>query len=387
MNPIVRHFLPSVVRGVYRFDDGFSDLRDDQGFQEFVKDKQRFLPLDMRNAILGRTQIETNLGREQRRRSLSADEMQSQHVAARRAKTFFSKHPYFDNALAGNRLQESQNYLEIQFVKRILARLLNKEGLCHVCPQHGVGRYRLDFAIEGATNKFALEVDGFGKFQYRQELDEFTQRQNFITRQGWRVLRYTYGQVMKTTDVTLRELHSLLKTDPKLGSLLAVEPRADFDGDLFSEEPRPSAIDLVNDFYRTQDCFVDALLTASQPANFVLVRDNFELGFPFVAAAISALYDFLDAVAGLVETEFALPIVRLAGQQLPEDWSVSFHPLVSTVEDESGTELELDSATVRLCASSVPTPPRIARDVRFRKDLSVDAIQQRLEYFTRSIFE
>ncbi|MBI4028097.1 MAG: hypothetical protein HY360_24145 [Verrucomicrobia bacterium] len=29
MNPIVRHFLPSVVRGVYRYDDELGKIEDD----------------------------------------------------------------------------------------------------------------------------------------------------------------------------------------------------------------------------------------------------------------------------------------------------------------------------------------------------------------------
>lgn len=395
MNPLVRHFLPSVVRGVYRFDDGFFDVRDDRGYQQFVNDKLRFLPPDPRKEILARFPVSNNFHSGRRQRTLPTDLLESPQATAPRAKAFFRRHQYFHNALADDRLagdrqlQEAANYLEIQFVKRILARLLNEEGLHAVHPQRRVGRYSLDFAIEG-TNKLALEVDGFAKFRTRPELDDFTKRQNFITQQGWRVLRYTYGQVMKTPEVTLRELHDVLRADPQLRRLLTIQPYADYQASLFPEEAGQSVIDLVNDFYRTQDCFVGTLLTAPQFGNVVLVRDNFGFGFPFVAAAISALYEFLDAVEGIVETAFDLPMVRVSGEQFPGDWSVPFHPLVAVAEDEAETALTpltLDSGAVRLGASSVLTPPATAGDVRFRRDLSLDAIQMRLSFFTRNVFE
>jgi len=50
VNPIIRHFLPSVIRGVYRFDDGFSQVKDESDFQDFVEDELRFLPGDMADA-------------------------------------------------------------------------------------------------------------------------------------------------------------------------------------------------------------------------------------------------------------------------------------------------------------------------------------------------
>jgi very-short-patch-repair endonuclease len=397
VNPLVRHFLPSVVRGVYRFDDGFSEVRDDRGYQQFVNDKLRFLPPDTREEIRGRFLVSNDFHSERRQRTLL---LESPQATAPRAKVFFRKHRYFANALADGQLAaddklaqvEAENYLEIQFVKKILARLLNEEGLHAVRPQRPIGPYFVDFAIEG-TNRFALEVDGLAKFRTRPELDDFTRRQNFITHQGWRVLRYTYGQVMKTPAVTLRELHDVLGLDPELRRFLTVPPYEDFQTSLFSEEEEEggqSAIDLVNDFYRTQDCFVGALLTAPQSGHVVLVRDNFGFGFPFVAAAISALYEFLNAVEGIVEITFDLPTVRISGEPLPGDWSAPFHRLVFVAEDETETALTLltlDSLAVRLGASSALTPPATAGDVRFRRDLSLDAIQERLGFFTRNLFE
>ena len=156
-----------------------------------------------------------------------------------------------ENALVGDRLatdielKEAQNYLEIQFFKKMLAPLLNEEGLRIIRPQPGVGPYFVDFALAGAT-KLALEVDGFGKFKTRDDFDGFTKRQNYITAQGWRVIRFTYAQAMQTTDVTLREMHSLLKADTQFRRCHTVQSRTAFFRELQSPEASRSAIDLVN---------------------------------------------------------------------------------------------------------------------------------------------
>jgi len=86
-------------------------------------------------------------------------------TTAQRAQAFFRRHAYFKNALGTQaETKEADNFLEIQFIRRILAPLLNDQGMRFVLPQQKVGPYFLDFALNGAS-KFALEVDGFGKFK------------------------------------------------------------------------------------------------------------------------------------------------------------------------------------------------------------------------------
>lgn len=51
MNPLVLHFLPSVIRGVYRFDDELSTVTDDEDYQEFIRRKLRFLPRNIEEEI------------------------------------------------------------------------------------------------------------------------------------------------------------------------------------------------------------------------------------------------------------------------------------------------------------------------------------------------
>ena len=43
MKPVVRHFLASVVRGVYRADEEFSKLEDERGYKRFSTVIQPYL--------------------------------------------------------------------------------------------------------------------------------------------------------------------------------------------------------------------------------------------------------------------------------------------------------------------------------------------------------
>lgn len=390
MNPIIRHFLPSVIRGVYRFDDGFSQVKDEKDFQQFVEAKLRFLPADIVDDVCRAASFSEDFRSAQRQRVLSSDLFESVHTVAARAKTFFRRHTYFQNAQVGDRfatdaeLKDAQNYLEIQFVRKILAPLLTDEGLRVVRPQRNVGPYFVDFAIEGQS-KLALEVDGFGKFKNRGDLDDFTKRQNYIAAQGWRVIRFTYGQVMETTEVTLRDVHNLLKADSQLRRFITVQWHTGALRGIEPSEAGRSAIDLVNNFYRVQDWFAELALAESSAASPIRVDDNFGFEFPLVAAAVSALYEFLDGVSSIVDVDFDLPPVEISGAAR-RDWKAKLHRLVS-VKDARVAEARLADATVvREHAGAVPIPSRGTEAVRFRQNLSRGEIHDRLEFFTRNIF-
>lgn len=162
MNPLVRHFLPSVVRGVYRADDEFAKIEDEHAFARFVEAKLCFLPPGIAAKFRRQFSFDNNFENAQRQLTLPADRIDSVQTTAQRANTFFKRHPYFQNALGTKaEIADADNFLEIHFVRKILAPLLSDDGLRVVRPQHKVGPYFLDFAFEGAS-KFALEVDGFG---------------------------------------------------------------------------------------------------------------------------------------------------------------------------------------------------------------------------------
>jgi len=229
MNPLVRHFLPSVVRGVYRFDDELAKVQDEAAYASLVEGKFRFLPLDVKEQIQSRAKFNREYSYARSRYFLQDDRLHTRREWSNRAKTFFRTHPYFAEALRlSDDVEQSDKYLEIQFVKRILAPLLTSEGLKNVVPQRPVGPYKLDFAIEGA-NRFALE---------------------------------------------------------------------------------PTALDLVNDFYRCQDWLVESVLSKPEDGNVVTIRDNLSYGIPLAALAINSLFDFLDAVQEVVDVDFCLPSVH-----------------------------------------------------------------------------
>lgn len=386
MNPIVRHFLPSVVRGVYRADDEFATVEDEQSFARFLESKLCFLPPGIASKFRRHFAFDNNLESAQRNLTLPTDRIDSVQITARRANTFFQRHAYFQNALGAKaELAESDNFLEVQFVRRILAPLLSDEGLQRVRPQHRVGPYFLDFAIEGVS-KFAVEVDGFGKFKERRALDDFIHRQNYITSQGWRVMRFTYAQIMANTDVTLKTLFTLLKGDAQLRRVLSVQWHTGALRDLSSPTASPQVMELVNDFYHIQDHFIETVLIDGGATPVFRLRDNFALDVPFVALAISALYDFLEAIQAVVNLEFDLPAVVVGGAKSSAEFESELHRFVKTADSVLEGAAEWDASSVGCKPGWLPAPAKDAGKVSFRDGLSLEAIRQRLQFFTSTIF-
>ncbi len=387
MNPVVRHFLPSVVRGVYRADDEFSKIENEQGFARFVEAKVRFLPPPIAAQFRQHFSFNGDFENAKRQLTLPADLFESGRTSTQRANAFFRLHPYFQNALGENpEIEGADNYLEVHFVKKILAPLLNNEGMRSVRPQHQVGPYFLDFALAGES-RFAIEVDGFGKFKQRSDLDNFIKRQNYITGQGWRVIRFTYAQVMGSTGVTLKLLHSLLKDDTQSRRFLTGQPpQTGMLWEADAEMTQPQVMEIVNDFYRVQDHFTETVLTAGEEAAPFRVRDSFNLGVPFVALGISTLYKFLEAVQSVVDVDFDLPAVEVSGAPCSAEWASELHPLVKTTGVPRSGVTEWNATTVQLQPATLPAPPRDAGRVRFRAGLALEVIQQRLQYFCSGIF-
>lgn len=386
MNPIVRHFLPSVVRGVYRADDELSKIGDDRAFKRFVEAKFSFLPPNLAANFRRQLSLDDDFERTQRQQTLPGDLIEPAQTAAQRANAFFRRHAYFENALGTQaEIKDADNLLEIQFVRKVLAPLMSDAGLRVVQPQRSIGPYQADFALEG-TSKFVIEVDGFGKFKERRDLDDFIKRQNYITSQGWRVIRFTYGQIMENTEVTLKSFHTLLKDDAMLRGFLTVQWHTGALRDFFTRPAGPQVVDVVNDFYRVQDWFVETALSAGQTAGAIRLKDGFDLGMPFVALAVSALYEFLEAVQSVVDVDFELPAVAVGGGSRVGEWATELHSLVSVSDPSSDGAMPFDSQTVRLKPAALPAPALGAGKVRFRDGLTLDEIRQRLHYFTNKVF-
>jgi len=312
-----------------------------------------------------------------------------------RAAGFFCANSYFSNAVRGTslvgekELEGAQNFLEVQFVKKILAPALNESGLLRARPQEQVGRYFIDFALCG-TKKFALEIDGFGKFQNRAALDNFLKRQNDIAKAGWTIIRYSYSQIMHTTQATLRDFCAILKSDSELERLLNPDLTIDQTELFVGTEGACDGhmIDRVNDFHRAQDCFADFCATHRPNDVSLTVRDSLKPSCSFVAVAITALYEWLDAVSGVVDVDFDLPRVRICSPTQPPRLGPYLHAKVS-IEAETGLwDLEINEATILYGAARIPVPPDAdAQRIRYRQGLTLDEIHQRLTYFTENIFD
>ena len=387
MNPIVRHFVPSVVRGVYRTDDELSKIEDSQTFERFIKAKLKFIPRNLRGIVEGLASSDENFETAKLQRALPKNFIDSKGIK-QRIRSFFQRHTYFDNALGTqDEVRESDNYLEIQFVQKVLARLLNDTGLLLVEPQRRVGHYQVDFALEGES-KFAIEVDGFGKFKDRRDLDGFIQRQNYIASQGWRVIRFTYSQIINDTEATLKLLYTLLSDDSQLRYFLTIRRGARDQQQSLSlfQNTKNNITDVVNAFYCIQDVFVEKGLSLGQSTRPIRLEDDFGFTVPFVAISISTLYEFLAAVESVIAVDFQLPSVVVAGRGNAQEWEEKLHPLVS-INDESGdSDLIFNAQTVQLKPASLPAPTLGEETVRFRKKLKLEEIHQGFNYFTSEVF-
>lgn len=392
MNPLVRHFVPSVMRGVYRLDDVVTGQIDGDEYRRFIERKIALIPRHLAK------EIGVQSAREQARRLpielIPGPRAVALPNARGRAVEFFRHHDYFSNALNGNTLARedslagSQNFLEIQFVKKILVPSLSDDGLRLIRPQEQVGGYLVDFGLCG-TRKFALEVDGFGKFQQQIDLDNFIKRQNHIAAAGWTVIRYTYGQIMKSTESTVRNFCSILASDAQLNGMLGRQPAGaqahlfDDTADDFGRNP----IDRVNDFHRVQDFFADFCATQWPDRKEVVVRDDFKGSSSFVAVAISGLYEWLDAVAGIVDVDFNLPDVQVCGPLLTAGGNFRLHAKVTVAASDQYCDMVIDQRAILYGTAAVPVPPDAeSRKIDYRHGLSVDDIHLRLSYFTEHIF-
>jgi hypothetical protein len=147
MNPLALYFLPSQIRGVYRFDETLAKT-DADSFEQLVANKLRFLPCSLVEPIQRTVEFEENF-KEASKQLYCTTRLQGSRQ--RRADQFFKWHPYFQNALEGKD-KGADNYLEIEFVKKILAPLLSQDGLAAVQPQKQIGPYFVDSSEKEGLN-------------------------------------------------------------------------------------------------------------------------------------------------------------------------------------------------------------------------------------------
>ena len=112
VNPIVRHFLPSVVRGVYRADDEFAKIEDERVFKRFVEAKLRFLPPTVAEAFRRQLSLDDDFERTQQQQMTAFKEdmkrnlAEHQQVSGRQLTDFLNK----QNALVQNLSQQIDSF-------------------------------------------------------------------------------------------------------------------------------------------------------------------------------------------------------------------------------------------------------------------------------------
>ena len=198
---VLRQFLPSVMRGIYRFNQQLNNYVNDGDAHGFVITKKAFLPRHYLGLI--ESLIDFPKDEADTLKSKTPEKGRLPNNATNRANDFFSQYPYLS-------VENNVNYLERQFILQILSRVFNDDWLEFelVIPQYPVQTYRLDFAIFGEKN-YAIELDGFGKFQQRVDLDGFLRRQNNIVDKGWTLYRFSYADVVENTAVTVERLKNI----------------------------------------------------------------------------------------------------------------------------------------------------------------------------------
>lgn len=126
MNPLVVHFLPSVILGVFRYDDEISSIsmcpqdQREEAYETFTQGKLRFLPRNVEPSIRRQVTVADNYHSFQQSQT-GLDRAIGKGVKSnKRAVEFFARHVgYFDNAIDGkklateNQFANSENFLEI----------------------------------------------------------------------------------------------------------------------------------------------------------------------------------------------------------------------------------------------------------------------------------
>ena len=396
MNESVKYFLPSLIRGVYRFDGRLSKIKTDNETRDFIETKFRFIPEQYTDVVrefvnLEAATFEDTIGN--KLLSFNSPHFHTQNKD--RYQQYFSSYEYFKNQIEPDK--DAKNWLEAEFVRRILSPILSIEGLIKFQPQTSIKSYFADFTLEG-SRKYDFEVDGFGKFATRASLDKFLKRQNELVLEGWIVLRYSYTDIIENAERTRRQVLNILQADEQiLPYLLSDSHKRQFDLGLLgalqipadSRQDKFDTLNLVNDFYLAQDFFISQLILKQHKSNnAVFIEDNLPYCFPLVAFALTDLYMFLTDIERLLRLNFDLPPISLIDRDFDPRFKTFLHPLIKaqTRSDKEHDPIGVTSEALLTFASPSTTPPPTDAAFKFVSDLRVETIREYLNYITSSIF-
>jgi ATP-dependent DNA helicase RecQ len=386
-------YLPSYALGVYRLDDELAAFKSKDRLREFGERKIRCLPVPLRAFITQFYDQQAGVGP-----AWNVPYVQDIPTPANLRQTysaFFNGTPYFDNWRAPSQPNSagSENFLEIEFVKNVLARVLNDTALDPRCgkvfPQHQTQGFFVDFLIKGEID-YVIEIDGLAKLESPEAFSAFLHRQNVLQDAGYKIFRFGYAQIMKNWEQAARTLVRAFSKDRVLSLRLRQHPRSILLGNQTAQTAQSCPSDLVDLFYGIQDYFALTILPKCGDSE-ITVCDNVILPFPWVAMAISSLYQWLDGIRGLFETSFRLPNVKvITNTLLPAD-GPALHPAISLQPVATGIgncrEIGIDEVWSHL--ANHRQPPRRFPSLQYRsfRDATLHEVRDAIVPFARSVFD
>ncbi len=376
----IKHFLPSKIRGVYRFDDELSKskIHSDEEARNFVDLKLRFLPEEYRNIFKEYFDLEkitfNNLFGNRIWESTA-----SKSGTRRKYSEYFDKHEHL-------RLKNENNYLEREFIKNILSPILSLNGLFKIQPQKQIAQYFVDFSVIG-EKKYTFEVDGFGKFKDRANMDEFLERQNRIINNGWVLYRFSYSHIINKPEKTRKQIYDIFTKDSELKAYLSKGDESNLFEDSQIDKGHDNAIhpvDLVNNFYLIQDYITNAIIERESVSDIeIAIRDNLFYPFPLVAFSLSSLYRFFDSIVKLFALDFKLPHLKIISRYTEVNNQI--HKKISLTDSNLTSDIEIDFDVIN--DPNLQARVFINDNVNINFDsLEVQDIKDYINYFTYSIF-
>jgi very-short-patch-repair endonuclease len=104
-------------------------------------------------------------------------------------------------------LEELEKRTDSEFERQVLRRLTHAGY--HVTPQWPVGAYRIDFVVEGAGRRLAVECDG-DRWHPIEKLEEDMARQAILERLGWRFVRIRGSQFFRDPEQAMAPVFARL---------------------------------------------------------------------------------------------------------------------------------------------------------------------------------
>lgn len=380
-------FLPSYALGVYRLDDELTAFKSPAMMREFGEKKLRCLPVEVFEFAFKSYENLPEVGA-----AWDIPYLQPVPGNANRQQSyrdFFNRHAYFENWNTKERKNShgDENYLEIEFVKEVLSRVLKDTGLSFVKPQHPIQGYLADFMVKG-QNEYVIEIDGFEKLTTSPgAFSNFLHRQNVIQNAGYPIFRFSHADITKNWEKAARTLVQAFSKDNVLinhlhqtqrKALLAVDRQL----------PLPCPSDLVDLFFGTQGHFALTLLPSWGEQKQVALTDSLGLPFPWLALAISSLYQWLDGIEKLFGVPFDLPSLKVIGplgQEIP-----ALHPKVVLADAANDDEvtLEVSQEDIWRHLANNRLPPFEFQRQRFRsfQQSPLNTMRDAVSHFAKSIF-